>query len=161
MRQVTVYACHEIIESRNVQDRAGYARAHRPAGAANQLPWGPSLRSRGPAPEARDRGDHSTQDFGAACRLLEGTPVHENRTSLRGLAVATSAAVAVAGLTVGINVITARAGEPAEAVARAAVPAAASLAPAMPGSERWAAMGRANKPLREGAVIRKRNGGTP
>ena len=43
-------------------------------------------------------------------------------------------------LTVGINVITARAGEPAGAAARAAVPAAASLAPATPGSERCAAI---------------------
>jgi murein DD-endopeptidase MepM/ murein hydrolase activator NlpD len=60
--------------------------------------------------------------------------------SIRGIAVATSAAVAVAGLTVGLNVITARAGEPAGAAARAPVPAAASLAPATPGGERMAAI---------------------
>ncbi len=60
--------------------------------------------------------------------------------SIRGIAVTTSAAVAVAGLTVGMNMITARAGEPAGAAARAAVPAAASLAPATPGGERLAAI---------------------
>ncbi len=66
--------------------------------------------------------------------------MHASRMSIRGAAVATSAVVAVAGLTVGINVITARAGEPAGAPARAAVPAAASLAPATPAGERWAAI---------------------
>ena len=45
--------------------------------------------------------------------------------SIRGLAVASSAAVAVAGLTVGINVITARADEPATAAAQRAPVAAA------------------------------------
>jgi len=66
--------------------------------------------------------------------------VHQNRMSVRGVAVATSAAVAVAGITVGINVLTARADESGVAAARAAVPAAESLAPATPGSERLAAI---------------------
>jgi len=69
--------------------------------------------------------------------------VHQNLKSVRGVAVATSAAVAVAGLTVGINVITANAGEEGAAVAHAAVPAAASLAPATPGAERFAAIQQA------------------
>lgn len=66
--------------------------------------------------------------------------MHQNRMSVRGVAVATSAAVAVAGLTVGINVLSALADEPGAAAARAAVPAAASLAPATPGGERLAAI---------------------
>ena len=69
--------------------------------------------------------------------------MREHRISIRGAAVATSAAVAVAGLTVGINVLTANAGEEGAAVARAAVPAAASLAPATPGEERLAAIQKA------------------
>ena len=69
--------------------------------------------------------------------------MHQNLKSVRGVAVATSAAVAVAGLTVGINVITANAGEEGAAAAHAAVPAAASLAPATPGAERFAAIQQA------------------
>ncbi len=69
--------------------------------------------------------------------------MHQNRMSVRGVAVATSAAVAVAGITVGINVLSARADEPGVAAARAAVPAAASLAPATPGGERLAAIQKA------------------
>jgi hypothetical protein len=75
--------------------------------------------------------------------LLEGTLVHKNPMSVRGVAVATSAAVAVAGISVGINVLTARADEPGVAAARAAVPAAASLAPPTPGGERLAAIQKA------------------
>jgi hypothetical protein len=75
--------------------------------------------------------------------LLEGKLVHHNPMSVRGAAVATSAAVAVAGITVGINVLPARAGEPGAAVARAAVPAAANLAPATPGGEQLAAIQKA------------------
>ena len=55
----------------------------------------------------------------------------ENRNSIRGLAVASSAAVAVAGLTVGINVINARADEPAVAASRAPVAAATGLGSTM------------------------------
>jgi hypothetical protein len=69
--------------------------------------------------------------------------VREHRISIRGSAVATSAAVAVAGLTVGINVLTANAGAQGAAVARAALPAAASLAPASPGAERLDAIHKA------------------
>ena len=69
--------------------------------------------------------------------------MHQNPMSVRGVAVATSAAVAVAGLTVGINAITANAGEEGAAAARPAVPVAASLAPATPGAERLAAIQRA------------------
>jgi hypothetical protein len=70
-------------------------------------------------------------------------PVREHRISIRGSAVATSAAVAVAGLTVGINVLTANAGGQGAAVARAAVPAAMSLAPATPGEEQLSAIQKA------------------
>jgi hypothetical protein len=69
--------------------------------------------------------------------------VHQNRMSVRGAAVATSAAVAVAGITVGVNVLTARADESGVAAARAPLPAAASLAPATPGGERLAAIQKA------------------
>ncbi len=69
--------------------------------------------------------------------------MHQNRMSVRGAAVAVSAAVAVAGITAGINVLSARADEPGAAAARAAVPAAASLAPATPGGERLAAIQKA------------------
>ena len=69
--------------------------------------------------------------------------MQQNRMSVRGVAVATSAAVAVACITVGINVLSARADESGVAAARAAVPAAASLAPATPGGERLAAIQKA------------------
>ena len=56
--------------------------------------------------------------------------------SIRGLAVVSSAAVAVAGLTVGINVINARADEPGGAADRSPVAAAANLGAATTAAER-------------------------